>query len=339
MFLNNLKLAFRALLKNKTNTLINIIGLTFGIAAILLIYRMVNYELSFNTSFENYDRIVRVVSATQSMVEDNEDTRGLPIPAMAEMEQKVSQFEATSRVREVWGSINIRTAESTRPIEKIGLEDAELGFFVQPDFFQIFDLDWLSGNPKTALIEPGTIILTQKMAEKAFGRWEEAMDQVVYVDNLIPCKVTGVVGNLPSSTDFPFPYLISYETLRRNAEMYRYREESWGDCSSSNQFFALLKNKEDLAETDKVLASIGKEQYSRMNQSNPRQHFAQPLADLHYSDRFGTSGTHYTSKARLWVLGFIGLLILIMACFNFINLTTAQSILRAKEVGVRKNTG
>lgn len=336
---NNYKIALRTLLKNKTNSVINILGLAIGIASVLLIYRMVSYELSFNKNFENYDRIVRVVSATQALVPDNEDTRGLPIPAMAAIEEQVGQFEKTSRVQELFGTINLRDPNSNQSLDKIGLDDQDIGYFVQATFFEIFDFDFLAGNPKLTMTEPNTLVLSKPVAEKAFGKWEDAMGQLVYLDNSIPCKVVGIYERLPANTDFLIPYMVSYETLRSNAGRYRFREDSWGSTSSMDQFYALLQNKEDLDAANAALANIGREQYDRSNQPNKRQHIAQPLADLHYNDQFGSSGSHITPKSRLWVLGFIGLLILIMACFNFINLTTAQSILRAKEVGVRKTLG
>lgn len=339
MFYNHLKIALRALRKNKIYTIINITGLTLGIAAALLIFRLVNYEYSFNQNFSNYDRIVRVVGQTERADGEVEYGTCTPIPAMEEMENNVSQFEQMSRVREMWSSITIPDPNGGAPLKKLATTPPETGFFVESEFFQIFDLQWLAGASENVLDEPGTIVLTQSWAEKCFGQWEAAMDQTVLLDNLYPVVVKGVVEDLPDNTDFPTPYFVSYPTVRANADAFFYDEESWGSCSSNNQVYALLYNEDQIDDANAVLAQVGTEEYTGRRGVQERFHLLQPLADLHYDERFGNSGSHRVEKSRLRVLSAIGVLILIMACFNFINLATAQASLRAKEVGVRKTLG
>lgn len=339
MFKNNLKIALRALKKNKIYTFINVFGLTVGIAAALLIFRMVDYELSFNKSLDKYDRIVRVVSEGVNREGDVSKSVCIPIPAMDEMENTVSQFAAMSRVKEMWANLTVPNPNGGPPLKKFAVQNSRTAFFVEPEFFEIFDLDWLAGDPQTALNEPNTIVLTQSWAEKLFDQWDEAIDKTILLDNIIPATVKGVIADLPTNVDFNFPYLIAYSTLRSHADYFFHNSDSWGSCSSNDQVYALLSSPDQFDNANGLLAAVGKEQYSSRTGKQTRFHVLQPLSDLHYNEDYGHSGHHRTARSRLKILGAIGILILIMACFNFINLATAMASLRSKEVGVRKTLG
>ncbi|MFT4758228.1 MAG: putative ABC transport system permease protein [Paraglaciecola sp.] len=338
MYANNFKIALRTLLKNKIYTGINLFGLTIGIAAALLIFRMVTYELSFNKEFENYDHIVRLVSEATQVDGGKYYSTCTPLPAMDEMEAKVPQFAAFGRIMEMNTNLMIRDESQERSLQKYALGEDESPFFAEQDFTNVFKLNWLAGNEKTALTELATIILTKKWAEKCFDNWESAMGKTVYLENIIPVVVTGVVDNLPVNCDFTFPFLVSYETLKNNAKLFNYSGD-WGSCSSSNQVYARLEDKADRTAAVSLLAMVGEKEYKNSSGKSGKAHIMQPLSDLHYNEDLNHSGSHRTSKSRLKLLSFIGFLILIMASFNFINLATAQATLRAKEVGVRKTLG
>ena len=331
MLFNNLKVAYRALRKNKIYTVINLAGLTLGIAAALLIFRLVNFESSFNKNFTNYDRIVRVVSS-QKTAEGEDHGVCIAVPAMDVVEDKVSQFKEMSRVRELWATLTIPNPNGGAPLKKLGMADEETAFFVEPAFFKIFDLTWLAGEAESALIDPGTIVLTKSWAEKCFDNWESAIGQSILLDNLYPVEVRGVVEDLPDNCDFPIPFFVSYPTVRANADAFFFDADSWGSCSSNNQVYALLHNTEQVAAANEVLAQVGAEEYQGRSGNREKFHHLQPLSELHYDDRYGHSGTHLVAKSRLKVLSAIGILILIMACFNFVNLATAQASL-ARERG------
>ncbi len=339
MLYNNLKIALRTLRKNKIYTAINVLGLTVGIAAALLIFRLVNYELSFNKNFKGYDRIVRVIAKVKTPEQGEQKNVCIPIPAMEEIINSVSQFEAIGRIHETWSSITVPNPNGGPPLKKFSTEDPMTAFFADPGLLKVFDYQWLAGDPNTALNEPGTIILTKTWAEKCFGYWEAAIGETVLVDHLIPVQVTGIIEDLPTNCDFTFPYLISYETVKKHADLFFYLG-GWGSCSSNNQIYALLQSKDQWATATKALAKVGEKEYTdKTTGVRKKTHIMQPLSELHYDEDLGHSGSHQTSKNRLRILGFIGILILIIACFNFINLATAQATIRAKEVGVRKTLG
>ncbi|MEE9372280.1 MAG: ABC transporter permease [Saprospiraceae bacterium] len=341
---NNLKIGFRTLRKNKVYTTINILGLAIGIAAVLLIYHMVKYELSFNKGFTNYDRIVRVVHSSNDASGEMEYNVCMPIPAMAQVEEKISHIEKVARIHELFGTLTVPSADSNVPKLKFSQGRDELAFFADPSFFEIFDFVWLAGESSTALDEPASIVLTQSWAEKCFGTWGAAMGKILMIDNLVEVIVKGVIVDVPSNVDFPLPFIVSYKTVENNPQLFFYagsQENQWGNCSSNDQVFALLHEDASLSDANALAAEIGKDEYKKMSRSNKdtRVHHLQPLSDLHFDDRYGNSASRTVSKSRIKVLGIIGLLILLIGCFNFINLATAQSLLRAKEVGVRKTLG
>lgn len=339
MFSNNIKIAFRNLSRQKGFTTLNVLGLAVGIAAVLLIYRIVSYELSFNKNFEHYDRIVRLV--TNEIGNDGAEgfTRGVPLPAMVVAQNTVSQFAASSRTKEAWPTVLVPNPTGGPALKKINMGNGEISFFVEPGFFQIFNLPWLSGDRSRALQAPNKLVLTRKIAEKCFDRWENALGKTLLIDN-DPMTVEGVVENPPANCDFPIQLLISYTTLLSNKEKYEYRED-WGGTSSNDQLFALLSDASQFDAANNLTAQVGKKEYSDNGTATraSKWHELQRLSELHHDDRYGTSATNVMPKERLWVLASIGFLVLLMACFNFINLSTAQALRRANEVGVRKSLG
>ena len=338
MFQNNLKIALRTLRKNKIYTAVTLIGLTAGIAAVLLIFRMVSYELGFNKNFKNYDRIVRVVAEAKQPDGSIRPSVCTPIPAMDAMEETVSQFEAMSRIKEFWVTLALPDPNGGPPVKKFMMEEGETAMFIEPDFFKIFDLTWLAGDPVTALVQPNVIVLSERFAKKFFDNPQQAMGQQLVMDNLVPVTVTGIIADLPSNCDFNYPFLSSWTTLKAYPDHFFY-EPNWGGCSSNNQVYGLLEDPGQIDAANAVLANVGEEEYKNRNNEKNRTHVAQPMSELHFNEELQHSGHHQVSKSHLRILGGIGVLILIMACFNFINLATAQSALRAKEVGVRKTLG
>ena len=334
----HIQLAIRHLLKHKSYAFINIFGLSIGVAACLLIFRIVYYELSFDTFHAKYNRIVRVVTHDWNEGEGEDNTTGIPIPAMDEMQQTVTQFEQFARVHSAWPTLTVPNAPGSMIGAKYATDGiSETALFTEPAFFSIFDWKWLSGDPQSALSEPNTIVLTKKIAEKGFGTWQMAVGKTVVLDNLIPVTVQGIVENAPDNSDFQINYFISYPTLKANAKVYDFNAD-WGNTSSNDQAFALLSDENQVAAAASVLANVGQTQYN--NGRGKRRHEIQRLQNMHYDEvNSGAFGTHATEKSRLWVLSLIGAMVLLMACFNFVNLATAQASARSREVGVRKSLG
>ncbi len=338
MLTNNLRLALRHLLKNRTYSAINIVGLSVAVAAALLIFRVVLYELSFDRNFKNFDRIGRVVTFDK-IPEGEFFTPGLPLPAMDAAQQSVAQFTAFSRVSSFGPTIVIQEPGGfSKKIPTDG--EREAAAFVEPAFFSIFDWPWLAGEPQSALAEPNSIVLSKNMAERCFGSWQAAVGRTVMVEGLVPAVVRGVFEDAPLSSDFQFNAVMPWSAYRKNAEVFGYQSD-WGSTNSSDQAFALLADAADRPAAEASLAQVGQKEYNQNGNPNSRRtHLWQPLSELHSDAQFyGGFGMHTTERSRLWVLGLVGLLVLAMACFNFINLATAQAAGRSREVGVRKSLG
>lgn len=336
MLKNYLIIGFRNLLRNKGYAVLNILGLAVGIAACLLIFTVVQFELSYDTFQSNYDRIYHVVSEEKYASGDIGRNPGVPTPVPTALRSDMPQLEKVAALNTLYG--NQITVLGKNPaaersekkfIEEIGI------FFMEPEFFEIFDAQWLTGNPKTSLKDPNTVVLAKAEAEKYFGDWKAATGQYLKLNNDLTLTVTGVIADTPENTDFPLKVMVSYETFKKNPD-YGYSTE-WNSISSNHQVFILLPPKLSLENAKAELKKIGTKYYP--DNKGDKYFLLQPLRENHFDTRFGNLGDHMTSKATLWTLSFIGILILIMACINFVNLATAQAISRSKEVGVRKVLG
>ncbi len=209
-------------------------------------------------------------------------------------------------------------------------------FFCDPQFFKVFSYEWMAGSP-SVLSQPNVTVLTQKIASKYFGDWKSAMGQYLKLDNAVTVKVAGILKDIPANTDFPLVIVTSYETAKANPEIYFYSTK-WGEITSNFQLFISLPKKISADKMNAQLLAFSEKHFGDRKRSK-RTDFLQPLSDVHFDQRFANFGDHVTSKSTLWTLSLIGLFIIIMACINFINLSTAQAVGRSKEIGIRKVLG
>lgn len=336
MYKNYIKLALRNLTRNKTFSFINIVGLGIGIASCLLLFVVVKYELSYNKFQPDYDRIYHVV--TEDKTPDGVFYNpGIPFPALKAL--RISFPEITigalcanygSQVT-VPGEKGFTSSGSKKFVEESGF------FFSDPEFFRVFTFQWLLGSPES-LNEPNTTVLTQKMARKYFGNWETAVGKLLRLDNAVTVKVVGILKDLPPNTDYPLEIVTSFETLKANPATYFYSKE-WGATTSNFQLFMLLPKNIPAEKINSRLVSFSNENYQGRSQLQKRKNFLQPLSEVHFDKRFDSFGDHVIEKSTLWTLSLIGIFIIVMACINFINLSTAQAVKRSKEIGIRKVLG
>ena len=337
MIQNYLKIAFRNLVRHKGYALINIIGLAVGITSCLLLFLVVNYELGYDKEQPNYDKIYHVVTQDK-YAEGMTYNSGIPVPALEAMRLKMPDavFAGINAAQE--SQVTVGGTSNDAYTDKKFLEETGI-FFCEPQFFELFKYNWLNGDANI-LKQPNTVALTKKMAEKYFGKWQDAPGKFIKLDNAITLRVSGIIDDIKQNTDFPLGVVVSFETLKNNGERYNYIANNWGGTSSNFQVFTMLQNKQQAAEAEKMLLSLSKEKYtSSVTGTSKKSHFIVPLSNLHFDNRFESFGTHITSKATLWTLTLIGLFIIVMACINFINLATALAVGRSKEVGIRKVLG
>jgi putative ABC transport system permease protein len=333
MIKNYFKIAFRNLIRHKVFSVINIAGLAIGIASCLLLFTVINYELSYDTFQPNYKRIYHVV--TQDKFSDGITYNpGIPGAALDAMRLQMPSVLFAGFNAGFGSQVTVTDPNNTSTDKKF-IEETGLYFF-EPKFFSVFNYTWLSGNA-SVLNEPNAVVLTKKVADKYFGDWHQAMDKTIKLDNALSLKVSGILQDIPLNTDLPLSVMISFETLKANADKYNYHKD-WNTLSSNFQVFALLPENVNASELDKQLAKFSKDNYD-VKRGSVRLNFLQPLSKLHFDKRFEIFGTHITSISVLWTLSLIGIFIIIMACINFINLATAQAVGRSKEIGIRKVLG
>jgi len=318
MIKNFFKSAFRNLLRHKAFSSINIGGLSIGMASAILILMWIQNELSFDRFHANTDYLYQVWT---NDVVGGEIRSGMATPEIMAPILKDEVPEITDVSRISWGENYLFT---------VGNKSLQAqGNVVDPAFLTMFSYPLLTGNPKTVLNDPSSIVITQTLAKKIFGD-KDPVGQVIKVENDENYKVSGILKDLPNNTQFNFEYLMSYE----HKTMKGYIDKDWTDVSIRT--FVLLKPNTSLATANtNIKGVITKYSDGRAKTTQ----FLYPLAKLRlYSDfKNGISVGGRIERIKIFTL--IAVFIILIACINFMNLSTARSDKRAKEVGIRKVAG
>ncbi len=334
MFKNYFKTAYRNLIRNKKFSLINISGLAIGIASSILIFTVVHYELSYDTFQPGYNNIFQV-AMEDKFPSGTSYTPGTPYPALNALRAKFPQIVTGVLYSNYGAQLTVVGPDGTPSKEKRFIEDAGV-FFADPQFFNIFKTQWLSGSAQV-LDQPNKIVLSKKTAEKYFGQWQDATGKYIRLDNLNTVQVAGIIQDPPGNSDFQFKVIGSYPIFK-SSSFYPY-SKFWNSTSSNEQLYMLLPVGQSVSAINSQLEQFSKQQFNQDKRDVKRTIFLRPLGILHFDSRMENMGDHVTSKSTLWTLSLIALFILIMACINFVNLSTVQAVNRSKEIGVRKVLG
>lgn len=328
MIKNYFKTAFRNVLKHKSNSIINVSGLMVGFAAFLLIFLVIQYEQSFDDFHVNKNNIFRVVRIGKNPT-NREYRAGVPVPVTQGLR---TDFPQLSNAAAIYGDHNIQIAVTGPDGATLKKFKEQTGVFIaEPQFFKIFNFDLEEGDIAKAISEPNTLIVTKAIATKYFGDWKQAIGKTLKLYGEL-MKVTGVLNDPPANTDFPLKVIVSYATLVKNTNM-----NDWGSISDDNYCFVQLDKNSGKSSFDTLLKSFVDKYIKPVNPGYDLS--LQPLSEIHYDERYGNFNGRTFSKDLTFALSLIGLFLLIIACVNFINLTTAQSANRSREVGVRKVLG
>ena len=329
MLQNYFKTALRNILRHKGYALINVSGLAIGIAACLLLFLVIKYELSYDTFQPNYENIYHIYTS-DTYSDGTDKTPGIPFPALEALRADLPQVQFAGICSSYQNQITLH--EGTVPkkfVEETGV------FFTEPEFFKVFTYKWLAGN-ETVLSQPNTVVLCKSLATKYFNTWETALGKVLKLDNNLDLKVAGIIEDSPFNSDFRLKLIGSFITIKK-AKIYHYNDE-WGSTTSNFQIYMLFPKNVPVASVEKQLPQLAKKYYKN-DLNSIRLNHLRPLKKIHYDTELGSFGTHFISSSTLLSLTLIGTLIIIMACINFINLSTAQAVGRSKEVGIRKVLG
>ena len=207
MFKNYLKTAFRNLKRNKSYAIINVLGLTVGVAASLLIFLVIQYETSFDNFHKKKNSIYRV--ATEFHTQDGVGySDGIAFPVAPALRIDFPQIKEVASIFKNGNQVTIE--QSDRQLKKL---DEPNFYYAEPEFFKMFDFGWLEGSAQTSLKDPHSAVLTQATAEKFYGDWKSAIGKTFKYDNKTLYKVTGILKNMPANSDFPLSVVVSYSAL------------------------------------------------------------------------------------------------------------------------------
>ncbi|HEX6891977.1 MAG TPA: ABC transporter permease, partial [Chryseolinea sp.] len=335
MFKNYLNVAVRNILKHKFFSAINILGMTIGVTACLLIILYITDELSFDKFHANADRIYQVGLHGKIGDQDIRTANTCP-PMAAALVSEIAEVEAATRVTPYFGRPAVKYEDKVLTEEKV--------FYADSNFFEFFTFRLIEGDLKTALKEPNTVVLTEDMKKKYFGENDPMGKLLVIGGENQTFKVTGIAANSPGNSHFGFNILISSQSNDRlkqpiwlNNYMYTYyllRPNT--SVEQVNSKFDGLVEKYIGPEVEKFMGTSLKQ----MKESGGEYgYFSTKLTDIHLRSTTVDGIEPAGNITYIYFFGGIGIFIIVIACINFMNLSTARSAGRAKEVGLRKTLG
>ena len=324
MLKNYFKIAVRNLVKHRLYSGINIAGLAIGMAGAIIIFQLVRYHLGTDRYHKNADRTYRVVVDLHLEDGSVEKEKGSAYLLHETLKKEFSYVENSAYLAHKELTFSIGQNGGTKKfLEK------ENAVFANPDFFKIFDYKWVTGN-SAVLNAPNQVVLTERYVRKYFGN-SNPIGKYIKVNNQANLMVAGILKDYPEQTDFKKDIFISLPTLKTLIPEYGY--EDWGWIDSNRETFITLRSASDKEAFEKQMPAFAKKYYGA-NGSVFHYHL-QDLSDVHFNIDYGGKIKYYT----IAMLATIGWLLILIACFNFINLSTAQGFKRSKEVGVRKVLG
>ena len=320
MFKNYFKTAWRSLARGRSFSFINIAGLAVGMAGAILILLWISNEVSFDRFHRNKDRLYRIYSMTEIPGEKHNTIGVVSQPLGPALQQEFPEVEAFSRVANVDGFLFTVGGRSFTGIE---------GSVVDTAFFKLFSFPLVSGAPCEQLKNIHSIVITERLAVKLFGT-TAAMGKTIRLDSVDNFTVTGVLKDPPPNTQFTFDYLLPWAYWQKIG----WYNDNW--VSNNMPTYVLLRPNVDVAEFNAKIRNLTRLKAGR---NDLWVHFAYPLSQLHLHGEFVDGRPSGGRIVQVRVFEWITAFILVIACINFINLSTARSEQRAKEVGVRKVAG
>ena len=320
MFKNFINVALRNLKKSKTLSAINILGLAVGIGCALLISLLVIDELGYEKFHKNADRIYRIVM---------EDYIGSPAAMSPVLKRSLPEVEETALIDNA----------SRRSKQLFSTKDRrfyeERFILAEPSIFKVFSFSFIRGNPETALQNPHSIVLTKTTAKKYFGS-QDPMGKILTLENKEDFTVTGILEDIPENTHLKFDLMAPFSLNEQEA---RYGKDLYQNWGSANFVTYILLSKGVTLDRTELEGKINAAKNDSGGRRYTRTYFVQSLKEIHLSSNLRAEFETNSSTRSVVFYGVIGFIILLIACMNSMNLSTARSIKRAKEVGIRKVVG
>ncbi len=320
-----LKFAYRSLTRNKTYAIINVMGLVIGISFSCMLYIYVNHELSYDTFHKKSDRIFRAI-VTDKRAPDNPRSYGVTVPALGkELVDNFPEVEEMVRLHRFTGQV---------VFELNGQNFQERNWYTaDPNFFSIFDIEFVGGDEATALKEPNSLVLTQSMAVKFFGN-QDPIGQMIDKCSFGAVKVTGVIKDHPNNSHLQFDMLFS--SVRSDDAWMTYLN-SWDDFGAYT--YIVLKDKNSIDGLKAKMPDLQKKNLPKYGDALAFDF--QHIEDIYLGSEAIEEGTEsaHGERTYIYIFSTMGIFLLMIACINYINLATSRALARSREVGVRKVVG
>lgn len=337
MFKNYLKVAFRNILKQKFFSMINILGMTIGVTACLLIALYVTDELSFDRFHDRADRIYQI--GLHAKIGGQDIMTSTTCPPMAEaFAKEIPGVEQSTRIADVWGSGVVKYEPNNLMFTE------ELLFYADSNFFDFFSFKLIKGDPKKALLEPNSVVLTKSMETKYFGD-ESGMGKLLSIGGHEKTyKVTGITEDCPTNSHFLYTMLVSSSSAEhlKSTEWLNNFLHTYVITTEGSSISEIESKFPDLVEKyvgPEIERFMGGTIEQMKQQGGSFGYYTTPLTDIHLKSKSNHDLQPGGNITYVYVFSAIGLFIIVIACINFMNLSTARSAGRAKEVGLRKTLG
>lgn len=325
MIRNYILIALRNIRRNLSYTIINIAGLSLGITCTLVLFLLVTFFSSFDNFHPNADRIYRLVHS--SRIQDRLDFgAGVPNTLPEALRNDINGIE---KILQISGDEEVLVTIEQDGRKKIFKEENKFAF-TDSVYFSFFDQKILSG--KGCLSKPNEAVISTRLSEKYFGK-ENPVGKTIRVNNVFDVTITGLMEAPRDNSSFPFEILMSFETVRKNK-----LSEGWGSISSDDQCYVMLEKEVHPQRIEEQLQPFVKK-YHGENDSRYLTYFLQPLREIHYDTRMSNFSQRSMAKESIWAMAVIAIFLIVTACINFVNLTTAVAVRRSREVGIRKVLG
>lgn len=335
MFRNYISTALRNMRKEKIFSALNITGLAIGIGCGLVIYSIINYELSYDKHHSQYSNIYRLISEYDDPAAGHGFFEGQVHPLGEALRNDFPGLDAVMTFYAAEGQITVgEGGNAQRYKETSGIA------YVEPNFFSIFDFKFIAGDPVKALKERGSVVITESLARKYFHLGSDqiidAIGKTMQLNGSLNLAVTAVVADTPGNTDLPFTLMANYQD-QFASNPYFNQGKDWQEFNSATNCYLLLKSMsaESLASSLRAFQS----KFYDKNRLDHVSYVLQQLKELHYDSRCSNYNHREVNYSRLMVMAIIGIFLVLTASINFVNLSTAQAVKRSKEIGVRKALG
>ncbi|MEO1437194.1 MAG: ABC transporter permease, partial [Bacteroidota bacterium] len=324
MLTNYFKLAWRNLLKSKGTSLINIAGLATGITVVLLIALWIQDEVTYDRHTPTYDRVAQVYLSRAGNKGEISTGSAIAMPAIRHIKDNFQEdFEIASLAS--WNFQHLLIHKNQRFIRN--------GMNVEPEFPEIFQLEFIQGDRKKSLQDPYSIIINERLAKALFGD-EDPLGKIIRFDTTDDLEVTGVFKNEPHNSSIRnASFFVTWAYYEATTDWLQHAVDNWENHSF--QGFVLLKEGIDMKAAGERIKDIEKGRY----EYGEPEIVLHAMKDWHLRSKYEDGQLAGGRIQFVWMFGIIGIFVLILACINFMNLSTARSEKRAKEVGIRKTVG